>query len=115
MPAPQAPGGRAEVRVGAPQPALNINMDALTNVETLTFSFNGDKKVLPVLMIQEPISKAPIPIPVPDVTPLNPPLGLIPPLPKKPIRRLALRMSQAKAHMLGMVTVAYDCPSFSAM
>ena len=25
---------------------------------------------------------APIPIPVPDVTPLNPPLGLIPPLPK---------------------------------
>jgi hypothetical protein len=71
-----------EIRVGMPQPALNINMDAWTNVETLTFSLDAEKKVLPVLMIQEPISKAPIPIPVPDVTPLNPPLGLIPPLPK---------------------------------
>ena len=71
-----------EIKVGMPQPALNINMDAWTNVETLTFSLDAEKKVLPMLMIQEPISKAPIPIPVPDVTPLNPPLGLIPPLPK---------------------------------
>jgi hypothetical protein len=71
-----------EIRVGMPQPALNINMDAATNVETLTFSLDAEKKTLPVLMIQEPISKFPIPIPVPDVTPLSPPLGLIPPLPK---------------------------------
>ncbi len=71
-----------EIRVGVPQPALNINMDAYDNVESLTFSFDAEKKRLPVLIIQEPISKAPIPIPVPDITPLNPPLGLIPPWPK---------------------------------
>jgi hypothetical protein len=72
-----------EIKVGAPQPALNINMDALTNVESLTFSLDAEKKRLPVLMIHEPISKAIIPIPIPDITPLSPPLGLIPPMPKK--------------------------------
>lgn len=72
-----------EIKVGAPQPALNTNMDAFTNVESLTFRLNAEKKSLPILMIQEPISKALIPIPVPDITPLNPPLGLIPPLPKR--------------------------------
>ncbi len=35
------------------------------------------------MFIQEPYSKAPIPIPIPDVTPLNPPLGVVPPLPPK--------------------------------
>ena len=38
---------------------------------------------LPVVFIQEQASKAPIPIAIPDVTPLNPPLGVVPPLPPK--------------------------------
>jgi hypothetical protein len=71
-----------EIKVGSPQPALNINMDAFTNVESLTFNLDAEKKRLPVLLIQEPITKAPIPIPIPDVTPLNPPLGAIIPFPK---------------------------------
>jgi hypothetical protein len=71
-----------EIRVGVPQSALNTNMDAYDNVESLSFTFDAEKKRLPVLMIQEPISKMLIPIPVPDITPLNPPLGLIPPIPK---------------------------------
>lgn len=71
-----------EIKVGAPQPALNTNMDALTNVESLSFTFDPEKKRMPILMIQEPNSKAPIPIPVPDITPLNPPLGAIIPFPK---------------------------------
>jgi hypothetical protein len=71
-----------EIRVGTPQPALNFNMDAETNVESLSFSWETDKKTLPILLVQEPISKLPLPIPVPDVTPLSPPLGLIPPIPK---------------------------------
>jgi hypothetical protein len=69
-----------EIKVGVPQPALNINMDAHTNVESLTFSFDKDKKKLPIVMIQNAETKAPIPIPIPDITPLSPPLGLIPPL-----------------------------------
>lgn len=71
-----------ELRIGVPQPALTTNMDLFTNVNNMTFRFDPDKKVMPILMIQEPISKAPIPIPIPDITPLSPPLGLIPPIPK---------------------------------
>ncbi len=71
-----------EIKVGAPQPALNINMDAHTNVESLDFSFDGESAMLPIVMIQNKETKAIIGIPVPPITPLNPPLGLIPPIPK---------------------------------
>ena len=70
-----------EVRVGVPQPALSMNMDALTNVEELSFQFDKEKKRFPIVYFQEGISKAPIPVLIPDVTPLNPPLGAVPPLP----------------------------------
>jgi hypothetical protein len=73
-----------EIRVGAPQPALNVSLDGPhNNVRSLSFTFDKERKELPIVFIQEPISKAPIPIPIPDVTPLNPPLGAIPPLPPK--------------------------------
>jgi hypothetical protein len=73
-----------EIRLGVPQPALNAGLDgAHDNVSSLSFSFDKERKELPVVFIQEPYSKAPIPIPIPDVTPLNPPLGLVPPLPPK--------------------------------
>lgn len=71
-----------EVRVGDPQPALNTNMDMFTNVESLSFSFNAENKKIPILFIQEPNTKVPIPIPIPDVSPLSPPLGFLEPLPK---------------------------------
>lgn len=72
-----------EVKVGVPQPALNVDMDAYTNVESLSFSFDTESAVLPVVYIQNQETKVPIPIPIPGITPLNPPLGLIPPIPKK--------------------------------
>jgi hypothetical protein len=72
-----------EIRVGAVQPALTVNMDAQTNVDELNFSFDKDRKAMPIVFFQEPNSKAPIPVPIPDMTPLNPPLGLVPPLPFK--------------------------------
>lgn len=68
-----------QIKVGAPQPALNINMDAYTNVETLSFSFDNSQRKLPTVYIQDSTTKVPIPIPIPDITPLNPPLGLIEP------------------------------------
>jgi hypothetical protein len=70
-----------EIKVGVPQPALNVNMDAHTNVESLNFTYNGLSKTLYILFIQELASKVTIPIPIPDITPLNPPLGAKPPLP----------------------------------
>lgn len=67
-----------EIKVGPPQPALNIDMDAFTNVESLNFSFDPTKGVLPVVFIQNPLTRAPIPIPIPNLNPLQPPLGVIP-------------------------------------
>jgi hypothetical protein len=80
-----------EIKVGIPQPALAINSDGSSNVESLTFSFDSFAKTLWVVIIQEPTTRIPIPIPVPDVNPIQPPLGLRPPLPMqiKPIRGLA--------------------------
>lgn len=73
-----------EVRVGAAQPALNAGLDGPhDNVTSLTFTFDKERKELPVVFVQEPYSKVPIPVPIPDVTPLNPPLGVVPPLPPK--------------------------------
>jgi hypothetical protein len=73
-----------EIKVGAPQPALSINQDlGGSNVESLSFNFDNKSKTLPILFIQNPETKVPIPIPVPDITPLNPPLGAVPPIPLK--------------------------------
>jgi hypothetical protein len=69
--------------VGIPQPALNVNLDAFTNVESLSFSFNASGPTLPVVYIQNKESKISIPIPIPPITPLSPPLGVIPPLPSR--------------------------------
>ena len=51
-----------EIKVGVPQPALNVDMDALTNVESLSFSFDPTKGVLPVVFIQNQLTRVPIPI-----------------------------------------------------
>ena len=92
-----------EIRVGEPQPALTANMDSQTNVEQLSFDFDKERKEIPIVFFQEPISKAPIGIPIPDVTPLNPPLGLVPPLPPN-IRKLdsTAHLSAPEALMRGL-------------
>jgi hypothetical protein len=72
-----------EIKVGVPQPALNTNMDAHTNVESLSFNVTHNQKAMPVVFVQNQMTRAPIPIPIPDVNPLQPPLGLVPPFPSK--------------------------------
>lgn len=67
-----------EIRAGLLQPALNINMDAATNVESLSFSFDGLAREQYVATITEPNTKIPIPIPIPDVSLLRPPLAARP-------------------------------------
>ncbi|ADW69488.1 hypothetical protein [Granulicella tundricola] len=65
-----------DVRVPVPQPALNVNMDANTNVESLSFSLDGLAKKVVIMTIMDPITgKIPIPIPVPNISLLRPPLG----------------------------------------
>jgi hypothetical protein len=65
-----------EIKIGPPQPALNFDMDAHTNVESLTFNFKTAENVLPIVFIQNALTKAPIPIPIPNINPLQPPLGV---------------------------------------
>jgi hypothetical protein len=73
-----------EIRLGEPQHSLDAALDGPhARLKSLSFRFDKERKELPVVYIQEPASKAPIPIPIPDVTPLNPPLGLVPPIPPK--------------------------------
>jgi hypothetical protein len=66
-----------EIKVGIPQPALNVDMDALTNVESLSFSLDADKGILPVVFIQNEATRLPIPIPIPRLNPLQPPLAAL--------------------------------------
>ncbi|MCW3846497.1 hypothetical protein OF829_04550 [Sphingomonas sp. LB-2] len=68
-----------EIRVGIPQRALNINSDGFTNVLSAEFGIDAAQHELPVMIVQEPFSKVSIPIPVPDISLANPPLGLVPP------------------------------------
>lgn len=96
-----------EIKVGIPQPALNVNMDAHTNVESLSFTFNGASKVMPIVFIQNEETKIPIPIPIPDIGPLNPPLGLIPPFPTQfKMMRDTAKLNPVQAVALGLAEAA---------
>lgn len=67
-----------EVRRGSPQPALTIDMDTASNVESLSFSYDAlQKQQLLVAILQKEL-KVPVPIPVPDVALLKPPLARSP-------------------------------------
>jgi hypothetical protein len=92
-----------QVRVGIPQPSLNVNMDSWTNVESLNFRYQPQSSVVPIVFIQEPITKMVLPIPIPPVTPFNPPLGLAVPIPQKieQMKRTA-QLTPAQALMQGM-------------
>ncbi len=72
-----------QVRVGVPQPSLNVNMDAWTNVESLNFRYQPQNAVTPIVYIQDATLNVTLPIPIPSVTPFNPPLGLVVPTPQK--------------------------------
>jgi hypothetical protein len=101
-----------EIKVGPPQPALNINMDAHTNVESLNFSFNGAQKTMPIVFIQNQETRAMIPIPIPDVSPLNPPLGALSPPPvqfKMMLNTAFLNPVQAVMKGLAEASRTSDC------
>jgi hypothetical protein len=68
-----------DVRIPSPQPALNVDLDADTNVESLGFTLDGLAKKTTVMTIYDPVTKKiPIPVPVPTTNPLHPPLGARP-------------------------------------
>src|SRR5262249_51694677 len=73
-----------DITIPLPQPALNVNMDAQTNVESLSFSLDGTAKKIVVIAIMDPVTKKiPIPIPLPNINVLRPPMGVRLPIPSK--------------------------------
>lgn len=101
-----------EIRVGAPQGALTTGMDRESNVENISFNFDREKKTMPVVFFHEQMSKAPIGIPIPDITPLNPPLGLVPPLPPKlHFMHDTAHLGPAEALMKGLAYAAKNSDS----
>lgn len=56
-------------------PALNVNMDFATNVESLNFSYDSLQAKQYLVTIVEPNSHIPIPIPLPDIAALRPTLA----------------------------------------
>jgi hypothetical protein len=98
-----------DIRIPIPQSALNVNMDANTNVESLTFSLDGLAKKVTVMTIFDPVTQTfPIPVPVPNISILRPPLGarLTPPAKiefakdggnKNPVEAIALALAKTAA------------------
>jgi hypothetical protein len=104
-----------EIKVGVPQPALNVDMDALTNVESLNFSFDPTKGVLPIVFIQNALTRAPIPIPIPNLNPLQPPLGLLPtPLANIKVLKDTAKLNPMQAISRGLAEAGKSQDSVSA-
>jgi len=89
-----------EIKVGLPQPALNLDMDAHRNVESLNFSFDPTRGVLPIVFIQNQMTRVPIPIPIPNLNPLQPPLGALP----APLANLKIMKDTAKMNPMQAIS-----------
>jgi hypothetical protein len=101
-----------QVKVGPVQPALSADMDAYTNVESLHFNFDQQQNKIPTLFFYNEETGVTFPVPLPPITPLNPPLGIIPPLPSNilgdlvPVRDDLAKRSIPQAVMIGLAAAA---------
>jgi len=104
-----------EIKVGVPQPALSVDMGPHTNVESLNFSFDPTKGVLPIVLIQNQQTRVPIPLPIPNLNPLQPPLAAIPTtISNIKVLKDTAKMSPGKALSKGLAEAAASQDSVSA-
>lgn len=99
-----------EIRIGVPQPALTVDSDAHSNVKSLSFSFDGLQRKNVAVVIQEPITKVPIPIPIPPISLLKPPLAIK----QAPALKWEALTDTAKLSPLGAVTKGLAATSDAA-
>ena len=81
----------------------------------MLLKFSGDGCSFEITAPIQPNSKAPIPIPIPDITPLNPPLGLIQPIPTgiAPIEGTA-KYGPIRAALIGLAKASQTADAVSA-
>ncbi|MFF1867642.1 hypothetical protein [Streptomyces sp. CB03911] len=69
------------VRAGAVQPALTVDMDAASNLESMSFSADGNAAILPYAHVK--VANFAVPVPLPDIELLKPPLAARPLVPTR--------------------------------
>lgn len=99
------------IKIGIPQPALNVDMDGHRNVDALTFRFDSTKNKIPTVFLYNELTKVVTPIPIPPMTPLSPPLGLLPPIPTSlsdlsPVADNLSKLPIPQAIMIGLAKAA---------
>jgi hypothetical protein len=96
-----------EVRTGIPQPALSVNLDAASNVESLTFGYDGLSQSQLTINMPVPDTNLEIEIAVPSVNLLRPPLALRPAvtLRHEPLRDAA-NLNSIQAALVGLSRTA---------
>lgn len=104
-----------QIKIGAPQKALSINMDFASNIESVSCSFRSQGRVMPIVYIQNQQTHVSVPIPIPDITPLNPPLGIVPPIPLnfEPVSESA-KYSPIRAAAIGLTKAARSAEAVTA-
>lgn len=104
-----------EIKVGVPQPALNVDMGPHTNVESLSFNFDPTRGVLPIVLIQNQLTRVPVPLPIPKLNPLQPPLSSISTaISNIKVLKDTAKMSPGKALSKGLAEAARSQDSVTA-
>jgi hypothetical protein len=99
-------------KTGAVQPALSADMDAYTNVESLSFSVDQEQNRKPLVITSSGEDGAAVTISIPAASPLNPPLGKVPPKAANilgdliPFRDDLAKLPVGRALMMGLAAVA---------
>jgi hypothetical protein len=104
-----------EIKVGVPQHALNVDFDVHANVQSFSPSYASERRQMPAILIQNQATKAPIPIPIPPITPLSPPLGIVQPVPTglEYVEGTA-KLSPIRAAAIGLAKAARSAEAVSA-
>jgi hypothetical protein len=96
-----------QIKIGVPQPALNVNMDSWTNVESLNFKYEPQNAVAPIIYLQDPTTGVVTKVAVSGANPLNPPLGSVVPTPQKTVPLpYTAKLTPAQALMAGYAKAA---------
>jgi len=96
-----------QIKIGVPQPALNVNLDSWTNVESLNFRYEPQNAVAPIIYLQDQTTGVVTQLAISGANPLNPPLGSVVPVPQKTVPlAYTAKLTPAQALMAGYAKAA---------